>query len=151
MTSIERADPAILGHVLAEHRDLFRLITLARKAFAADAPTSDLEPTLNSLRELRHHLHDHFLQEEEGGFLEEAVTRVPRLSQAMREIVGQHPGLLSELDNLIAALARSGQTGEAWLGARQAFDAFAAHLQAHERSENAVVQAGYNEDLGLVD
>lgn len=151
MSSIERADPAILGHVLAEHRDLFRLITLVRKAFAADAPDTDLETTLNLLRELRQHLHDHFLQEEEGGFLEEAVTRVPRLSQAMREIVGQHPGLLSELDNLIAALARSGTAGKAWPEARRAFDAFAAHLQAHERSENAVVQAGYNEDLGLVD
>jgi hypothetical protein len=28
---------------------------------------------------------------------------------------------------------------------------FSAHMTAHERSENAVVQEGYNEDLGLME
>ena len=31
------------------------------------------------------------------------------------------------------------------------FEAFSAQMTAHERSENAVVQSGYNEDLGLTE
>jgi hypothetical protein len=31
------------------------------------------------------------------------------------------------------------------------FEHFSATMTAHERSENAVVQEGYNEDLGLLD
>jgi hypothetical protein len=33
----------------------------------------------------------------------------------------------------------------------EAFDVFMHRMQAHERAENAVVQQGYNEDLGLDD
>ena len=40
---------------------------------------------------------------------------------------------------------------EAWDEATHGFAAFADHLIAHERNENAVVQEGYNEDLDLAD
>ena len=153
MASIDRSDPAILGHVLAEHRDLFNLMHSVRSAFAATgSPTPERRAAvLASLRDLRDHLADHFVQEERGGFLEEAVTRVPRLSTAMRSILAQHPELLAELDHLIEDLDPVADGAQAWLRAAHAFDGFSTHMAAHERSENAVVQEGYNEDLGLVD
>jgi len=40
-------------------------------------------------------------------------------------------------------------TAGEWATARDAFESLAAHLLDHERQENAVVQDGYNEDLGL--
>ena len=153
MASIDRSDPVILGHLLAEHRDLFHLMQSVRSAFAtAGSPTAELRAeVLASLHDLRTHLAEHFVQEEQGGFLEEAVTRVPRLSAAARSILTQHPTLLAELDSLITDLDPVANGAETWRRSHHAFEAFASHMAAHERSENAVVQEGYNEDLGLVD
>lgn len=153
MASIDRSDPVILGHLLAEHRDLFNLMRSVRSAFAATgSPTPEHRAdVLASLHDLRAHLADHFAQEEQGGYLEEAVTRVPRLSKATRSILAQHPTLLAELDRLIADLDAVANAAQSWRRAEDDFEAFAAHMAAHERCENEVVQEGYNEDLGLVE
>jgi iron-sulfur cluster repair protein YtfE (RIC family) len=153
MASIDRSDPVILGHVLAEHQDLFNRLTAARKAFAAEAPpaATHLAALQTCLTSLRDHLDEHFTQEERGGFLEEAVARMPRLGSAVAGLMTEHPALLAELDKLIAALPSSVTSAAAWQQAGQSFAGFTAHMMAHERSENAVVQEGYNEDLGLVD
>jgi hypothetical protein len=164
MGSIDRSEPVILGHVLAEHRDLFQLMQSVRSAFAArGAPTPDRRTELlGCLRDLREHLREHFTREEQGGFLEESVNRVPRLSAAVRSILRQHPSLLAELDGVIEALAAEAATvgdetadaarrADQWQRADQAFELFSAHMAAHERSENTVVQEGYNEDLGLAE
>ena len=153
MASIERSDPVILGHLLAEHRELFTLIQSVRTALAEPGEPSPHRraDVLKSLRLLRCHLRDHFSQEECGGFMEEAVTRIPRLSAAMRSILDQHPALLEELDRVIAGLEATPESLGSWAAAARAYESFADHMQAHERRENAVVQEGYNEDLGLVE
>lgn len=153
MASIDRSDPVILGHVLAEHRELFSRMASVRTAFAAnDSPASERRAqVLESIRGLRSHLAEHFLQEERGGFLEEAVARVPRLSAAVREVVAQHPRLLAALDAVIERLAAEPWSSASWDAAADGFARFATQMAAHERSENAVVQEGYNEDLGLVE
>ena len=153
MASIDRSDPVILGHVLAEHRDLFHLLLSVRSALAnASPPTPDRRSdVLDSMHHLRDHLADHFAQEEQGGFLEEAVARIPRLSAAVQSILGQHSLLLANLDRVIEDLEASPADSGAWVRANHDFEAFSARMKAHERSENAVVQSGYNEDLGLTE
>ena len=159
MALMNRSDPLILGHLLAEHRDLFHLMHSVQLAFAmAGQPRPESRAdVLESLHHLREHLGDHFAQEELGGFLEEAMTRMPRLSAAVRSIVAQHPALLAELDRVIDDLTIVEKSGggaagaKSWSAAVHAFEAFAADMAAHERSENMVVQEGYNEDLGLVE
>jgi len=152
MASIDRADPVIMGHILAQHRELHDLLVEARAAFSGSAggPTTAATARLR-LQELRDHLARHFAQEEGEGFLEESLTRMPRLSQAVREVLAEHPQLLAEIDGLLDRLAARDSGGEAWRQAGRDFEAFASRLLAHERNENAVVQEGYNEDLGLVD
>ena len=153
MASIDRADPVILGHVLAEHRELFNLIVAARTSLSAAAPPSERQraEVLACLGQLREHLRDHFAQEERGGFLEESVARVPRLSAQVQSIVAQHPVLLAELDGLIRELEAATDGAESWARAARAFADFSTHMTEHEKRENAVVQEGYNEDLGLVE
>ena len=162
MASMNRSDPVILGHVLAEHRDLFHLMHSVQSRFATAGLPGSPSPehradVLESLHHLREHLGDHFAQEELGGFLEEAMTRMPRLSAAVRSIVAQHPSLLAELDRVIEQLTIVERSGggaagaKSWPAALHAFETFASHMAAHERSENTVVQEGYNEDLGLVE
>jgi hypothetical protein len=52
---------------------------------------------------------------------------------------------------VIEDLEASPADSVAWVRANHDFEAFSACMTAHERSENAVVQSGYNEDLGLTE
>lgn len=153
MASMNRSDPIILGHLLAEHRELFMRMQAVRMALAdLRPPTAERFAALRAgLRELREHLRAHFQQEEQGGFMEESIARMPRLAPAAAAIMREHPGLLAELDALIERLSAGDISAESWARAGRDFERFSATMTAHERSENAVVQEGYNEDLGLLD
>jgi hypothetical protein len=152
MAAIDRPDPVIMGHLLAQQRELHDLLLEARDAFAASSHAAGAVATAHRrLTGLRQHLARHFAQEEEGGFLEESLARMPRLAAAARNVLADHPTLLVELDGLLERLAARDIDSEAWRQAGRDFEVFASHLLAHERNENAVVQQGYNEDLGLVD
>lgn len=151
MTSIDRLDPVILGHLLAQHRELHERMLAARAAFAQPPGTASRRDAQRVLGELRDHLRCHFEQEERGGFLEESIARMPRLSPAVKEVLHEHAGLLAELDSLLARLDGHDDTPESWRAAGLSLAAFTDHLLAHERHETAVVQDGLNEDLGLAE
>jgi len=153
MFSSGRVDPVILEHLLGQHRDLHARLLALRADFAAehDAGAPPPKAVRDRLLELRDHLRDHFVQEEQGGFLEESIARMPRLSVAAREVVADHPCLLAELDALVNKLPAQDVRDESWDEAARGFAAFTEHLLAHERNENAVVQQGYNEDFGFGD
>ncbi len=162
MPSIDRPDPVILEHVLKEHRDLHARIVAVREPLRAASgrpPTAaECKRLKDRLADLRDHLGDHFRREEEGGFLEESQTRLPRLSGEVRSLLAEHSGLLAELDalavrfaNLIERLPLGDSAAEDWRGLAEAFESFSLHLVDHERHENMIVQQGYNEDLGLTE
>ncbi len=151
MAAIDRADPVIMGHLLAQHRELHDLLVETRAAFLGCPGDPSIAAARDRLTALRDYLAHHFAQEEEGGYLEESLARMPRLSGAVREVLAEHPELLGELDGLLERLSARDSGGEAWRQAGRDFEAFASHLLAHERNENAVLQEGYNEDLGLAD
>lgn len=151
--ALSRIDPVVLGHLLAEHRELHARLLALRAEFGY--PRGPDAPGLESLRSrllgLREHLFRHFCQEENGGHLEESIARIPRLSPAVRAVVAEHPQLLAELDALLERLAVRDIRGEAWAAATTAFATFTEHLLDHERNENDVLQQGYNEDFGIPD
>ncbi|MFN7812099.1 MAG: hypothetical protein ACK5SI_05490 [Planctomycetia bacterium] len=151
MAGYDRVDPVIMGHVLAQHRELHEQLTAVRHAFSASAGTQPDRAAIvhELLGTLREHLRQHFRQEEAGGFMEESLARMPRLARAARDVIGQHPGLLVEADRLIAALPTTHHQYISVDAGALAIESLAAHLLDHERQENAVVQDGYNEDLGL--
>jgi hypothetical protein len=153
MFSDGRVDPVILGHLLGQHRDLHARLLALRADFAAAEMSGEvsIQSIRDKLQGLREHLGDHFSQEEQGGFLEESIARMPRLAAAAREVVAEHPRLLAELDALLERLPAGDIRGAAWSDAAEGFAAFTDHLLAHERNENAVVQQGYNEDFGFTD
>ena len=59
MASIDRADPAIMGHLLAQHRELHDLLVDARAGLASQAYAAARERLVT----LRDHLSQHFQQE----------------------------------------------------------------------------------------
>lgn len=151
MASIDRADPVIMGHLLAQHRELHDLLVEVRGAFEEPVGAVARAHAAGRLGVLRQHLVRHFEQEERGGYMEESLCRMPRLAEAARGVLAEHPGLLADLDGLLERLAARDGVGEAWRQAGRDFETFASRLLAHERNENAVVQEGYNEDLGYGD
>jgi hypothetical protein len=155
MSSIDRADPVILGHLLAQHRELHGLVSAVHDGFdrlAADPAASGQAATLRQpLQALRDYLDSHFHQEEQGGFIEESLARMPRLAAAAKAVLAEHPRLLGELDRLITSLPGADVSRLQRADLETGFDRFCHDLITHERSENAVVQEGYNEDLGLMD
>lgn len=135
-----------MGHILAQHRDLHAQLTAVRACLAA--PGRRVVALREALEHLRSHLRSHFQQEEAGGFLEESIARMPRLAAAARQVLEEHRALLAEIDDLIGRLRADDSVGS-WDAVVVAVERFATHLLEHERNENAVVQQGYNEDLGL--
>ncbi len=158
MPSLDRADPVILGHILQEHRELHGLLRAAREALtppsgahAAASGKGGCDRITEALSRLRDHLTEHFQQEEEGGFLEESLARLPRLAEEAKRVLAEHPGLLDEADRLIQQTSRGDIPAQGWTALCRDVDQFATRLLDHERRENRVVQQGYNEDLGLAD
>ncbi|MEI8368837.1 MAG: hypothetical protein WCJ31_10440 [Planctomycetia bacterium] len=49
MPSIDRPDPVILGHLLAEHRELLRQRSALRTMLAADSPPAAIERAENAV------------------------------------------------------------------------------------------------------
>lgn len=148
-----RIDPVVLGHLLAEHRELHARLLDLRAEFSQEASpgAAALDALRGHLLGLREHLARHFAQEEHGGHLEESIARIPRLCPAARAVVAEHPRLLAELDALLQRLGVRDIRQASWTSAADAFATFTEHLLDHERNENDVLQQGYNEDFGLPD
>jgi hypothetical protein len=155
MSPIDRADPAILGHLLAQHRELHTLVSAVHARLddvaAASSATGQAASLRQPLQALRDYLYGHFQQEERGGFIEESLARIPRLADAAKGVLAEHPRLLEELDRLIESLPVADISRLQRADLEAGFERFCHHLLTHERNENAVVQEGYNEDLGLAD
>ncbi len=158
MASLDRADPVILGHILQEHTELHGLLRSAREAIKPESPPASAacraagcQRIASALTALRDHMAEHFHLEETGGFLEECLARLPRLASDVRQVLDEHPGLLSEANRLIQASSRGDIPAAGWSTLCHDVDQFATHLLDHERRENRVMQQGYNEDLGLTD
>jgi hypothetical protein len=150
MVSSSRIDPVVLGHILAQHHDLHSRLLALKAAFTEGRGTAAERADVHArCRDLRDSLAAHFVAEEQGGYLEESIARLPRLSVAAREVMNEHPRLLAELDALLQRLSTRDSRVDTWASAARGFAAFTDHLLAHERNENAVVQQGFNEDFGF--
>ena len=97
-------------------------------------------PLLARLKNLRADLQRHFVQEEEGGCLEEARSRLPRLSQEVGMLQAQHADLLASLDAVIVQAAEGLAAQTAELESLQAaYHEFQERLHAHESEENRIL------------
>jgi len=84
-------------HVHRQHQDLHELMCTIGRLLSHHPDENSLEHFMIQgrlfLKELRHKLADHFIREERGGYLEEAVGRVPRLATCVALLEKQHPEL----------------------------------------------------------
>lgn len=138
-------------HAVAEHRELHHEYDRLRNLILSEEPVTATRVTeaLEKLLALRNHLARHFTQEEKGGCLEEAMTRLPRIESEVTAIMTEHGDLLKAVNKLLVAARVAERPEEAWDILRRGFPVFAARLQAHEAAEHKLLQTAFNEDLGL--
>ena len=138
-------DGVFVEHLLAEHRRLDHLISQTMAALPGwdeiDA-WQWLPRLVEGLNAIRHELAQHFHEEEDGGCLEEAVSRCPGLSSEVARVESEHAKLLADLDELIRrAQPLSGSKPDEVLG--QKLRAIVLELHAHEALENQIMARGF--------
>jgi hypothetical protein len=142
-----------LESVAAQHRHLKEQVgTLCRlmcQPFDENCLKERAAAVHRQLGELRDFLEYHLAQEAFGGYLEDAVARLPRLGSVADEIERQHPLLFAELDALIVRAKRAEPTIEHWHEIGEDVATFARKLMEHEAAENRILQQGFNEDPAL--
>jgi hypothetical protein len=143
---------AYLEHLQAEHHRLNCALLEIRHQFAklhcSSRPEAALATIIERLEDLLRELRSHFAEEEAGGCLEEAVARCPSLGPQTKDLMGAHPQLARELEQLLAATKTGKANGEVW---QQQFEAFATDLRTHECAENRLLQTAFGGDAADYD
>lgn len=141
---------AFIAAFQAEHREMAGLVQTLRRVFddaQAWSPEALNEGT-EALAALTKHLRHHFEQEEEGGYLEEALSAAPRFSQEAAILVAQHPVMLQQADHALES-ARSTDGAAAWGRLKNDVKALIAAMIAHETAENKIVRQALNMDVDV--
>ena len=145
MRDYEECRPYI-NHMLAEHRRLHGMLGRARAAVRQmnspdhDATLGDLATVL---RQVRLELAQHFSEEEQGGCIEEAVSRCPRVAGDAKRIEIEHVQILAELDRLIAKCMDGPESYAVRFEVDHDFEELCAQLNAHEKAENELMRAAF--------
>ena len=139
-----------IEHLVSEHRRLNSLLRQTRASIVGsgspdrDASGAEVAAVLQRLYdELAHHFHE----EEEGGGLDEAVSRCPRVSPDVRRIETEHVELLDKVKSLIAQAAHCEASLQERITLETAFDDFCRQIRAHETAENEVLRQGFGANV----
>ena len=141
---------AFIAAFQAEHREMGGLVQTLRHVFD-DAQVwshETLSEGTGALASLTKHLRHHFEQEEEGGYLEEALSAAPRFSQEAAILVAQHPVMLRQANQALE-FARSVDDASAWDKLKNEVKSLIAAMIAHETAENKIVQQALNTDVDV--
>ncbi len=150
------AEPQALSSLhafLKEHQEVARRIAELRQWWSElDAlGIRKFGEMASRVRELRDLLAEHFAEEERDGYLSAALAAAPRFSKLAGTLCEQHGQFLERLDHLIARLRDSEPTSHYWRASRDEIEGLIFDLRQHEQSENAIVQAAFEDDLGTKD
>lgn len=94
------------------------------------------------LQALRQELAGHFQLENEDGYLEEAVCRVPRLTRRVCYLREKHAPMLADLDQIIRDMDQGIEKDVHWR-----FDRFAHALWLLEAAENRVMAEAFGTSI----
>ncbi|HWB09686.1 MAG TPA: hemerythrin domain-containing protein [Pirellulales bacterium] len=130
----------------AEHRELGSLLQRLRRALGNGRPwsASAARDASRAIEELQTHLRHHFAQEEEGGYLEQALVAAPRFSGQATELLQQHPVMVAQVAEAVRTARRATSDSTAWPVLKEQVKKLLGSLVAHEKAENAIVQQAFN-------
>lgn len=142
----QESSRSYINHLLAEHRRLHRMLVLARNTMAAD-DGAWVARFVKLLGDIRCELQCHFVEEEQGGCLDQAVSFQPNLSPDLKHVEAEHPQLLAAIDGLLAQAKDCRDTPSQRVAMRVAFDNLCHDLHTHEAAENDILRRGFGVDV----
>jgi len=118
------------------------------------ASRSDLRVLSDTLDELRDQLALHFALEDAYGYFEDAVLQAPRLCQRAEALRGEHVDLFRSIcqladraDELMHERPSTRSVHQLCNGLREFIHRFA----VHERQEDELIMAAFEDDIGVGD
>ena len=130
-----------LSHLDSEHKRLELLSQNVANRFANASDVGwerrDRPQIAAQLSALKDELSRHIEEEDFGGCLDEAVARVPSLSESARKIFQENDELKRQL-RLVMNLVESGSRADAEIS----FEKFSADLRLHEQHEHELATRG---------
>jgi hemerythrin len=136
-----------LEQALADHRDLHRRIATLRcrlECCVENVTKSDFDNAVASLRDLRNRLQAHFAREEAGGYLDEAISRMPRLASKADRLQRQHAQFVTWADRILQRAVVAEPWQSAWEELRDEFSRLAARIETHEYAEDELLSKAFN-------
>ena len=138
-----------LDYLAAEHRRLHQAVLQVEQGLKEKWRERDRVWVKERLTELRRQLQEHFVAEEAGGCLEEAVCRCPTLSPQVAILQHQHASMLEEIDTVIARVDAGTPGVEGVVS--HSFTQLIQRIEEHERAENHVLERAFGSDQGNYD
>lgn len=147
MDSLGPHNPYI-GRLHREHRhinDRVNRIHSFLEQLTARLPTAaEIHQLTLELKGLYAELERHFDEEEQGGCIEDAVSRNPKLADEANRLFAEHAALLAQLSNLCRQLDENVEVVQSVSKVAGDFRVFADALQTHEAFENSILHQGHN-------
>jgi len=115
----------------------------------------DVAPSFAEVARILGRLHDelelHFTEEDEGGCLDEAVSRCPWLAPEVKRIEAEHPEILAEVNRLIDEANHLQPTVQHQVAMQQSFDRLYQRIRTHEKAENQLFAQGFGTNVNSVE
>ncbi|UUO06533.1 hemerythrin domain-containing protein [Blastopirellula sp. J2-11] len=134
-------------HALVMEHDLLRDILGVLSA--DDNGRTDWNSLPAMFDELYDRLNEHFLAEEHGGYMNDALRRAPHLAEEAARLAGEHPMFLVEIQECRKEAEDQSAPYSADLRGR--FRKFTERYFHHEHHENSLVQRAFDIDIGVGD
>ena len=131
-------------HMRTEHAHIDQALMELQNLLSQAAQSREGDHSLLArLVKLRDDLRHHFRDEEEGGCLEEAQSKLPGLSEGVRKLQTEHATFLSSLDAMISKAEKLAGQSATIRDLQSAFGDFLRRLHAHETEENRILLLGF--------
>lgn len=147
-------EPRIAGIIAgfnAEHRTMTRMVREVDRRLqvceTAKWTAAAVEDWADALTTLLQHIEHHFAQEEEGGYMEEALTLAPRFTAEAHRLANEHTELLAGLVTLLGRLHRADGRPETFPDVAARYHEWRTRLLDHERAENDVLAHAFNVEM----
>jgi hypothetical protein len=140
-----------LEQALAEHRQVHRAISELERRLACPVEgdeAAQFEAAIAALRRLAALLREHFAREEEGGYLEEAVSCAPCIARQAVRLQRQHGQFVQLVDRILDRATRAKPCRKAWVQLAHDFGRLARRIDAHEAAENQILAKAFNVAIG---
>jgi plasmid maintenance system antidote protein VapI len=133
----------------SEHRELHAAIERIHRELDVtreiDVSVGRITEVTGLIVDLRDRLARHFEREENGGYLEEAIVRVPHIAAQAMALQRQHGEFLATANVMLEHARSTDAAPQVWAALKADYDLFAKRLNAHEAAEDALLSRAFNE------